>query len=186
MSARGWTWPRTANVRGTLTDPSAGMSDPAAKPASPASPMRSVRQSCMFAGRATRSELIAYLFATLLISVPVSFVTGLTLTHGAHLLTANVLTVLLALPLPALLVRRLNDSGRRGAWVWLAVFGFAVWLARTLISARYGLSGRLDFDRWTWLLDWGLILANLVSVLLALLPGSKGANRFGPNPRLRA
>ena len=70
-----------------------------------------------------------------------------------------------------------------GSWVWLAVFGFAVWLARTLISAQLGLGARLDFDSWTWLLDWAVILANLASVMLALLPGNKAPNRFGANPR---
>ena len=155
-------------------------------PDTPPGPLQTIRRAYAFRGRSTRSELIAYLFATLLVSVPVSFVTGLTLTHPFHLLTANVLTVLLALPLPALLVRRLHDCGRCGAWVWLAVFGFAVWLARTLISARLGLGARLSFDSWTWLLDWVVILANLASVLLALLPGSKGPNRFGADPRQQA
>ena len=170
MNAKGWTWPRTANARGILTEPSS-------------SPLQTARRSLAFGGRSTRSELITYLFATLLISVPVSFITGLALARPYHLLITNALTVLLALPVPALLVRRLHDSGRSGAWVWLAIFGFAVWLARTLISAQLGLSARLDFDSWTWLLDWGVILANLGTVLLALLPGTTAPTRFGANPR---
>ena len=60
---------------------------------------------------------------------------------------------------------------------------FAVWLARTVISYTLGMGARLSFDSWTWLLDWLVILANLTSVLLALLPGTKGPNRFGADPR---
>ncbi len=146
-------------------------------------PRHTIQRTFAFAGRSGRSELIAYLFAALLVSVPVSFVTGLVLEHDAHMLAGNGLTVLLALSVPALLVRRFHDSGRSGAWVWLAVFGFAVWLLRTVISALWGLDARLGFDGWTWLLDWAVIVANLASVMLALLPGTVGPNRYGPDPR---
>ena len=179
-SAKGSIWPATASARGCLTDPA---DDPARLGAEPLRPLLAVRHTLAFAGRSSRSELIAYLFASLLVSVPVSFVTGLLLPHDQHRLIMNGLTVLLAVPLPALLVRRLHDSGRSGAWVWLAVLVFAVWLARTVISYTLGMGTRLSFDSWTWLLDWLVILANLTSVLLALLPGTKGPNRFGEDPR---
>ena len=179
-SAKGSIWPATASARGCLTDPA---DDPARRGAEPLRPLLAVRRTLAFAGRSSRSELIAYLFASLLVSVPVSFVTGLLLPHDQHRLIMNGLTVLLAVPLPALLVRRLHDSGRSGAWVWLAVLVFAVWLARTVIAYTLGMGARLSFDSWTWLLDWLVILANLTSVLLALLPGTKGPNRFGADPR---
>ncbi len=179
-SAKGSIWPATANARGCLTEP---LHEAALSSAEPMRPLLAVRRSFAFVGRSTRSELIAYLFASLLVSVPVSFVTGLALLHDQHLLIMNGLTVLLALPLPALLVRRLHDSGRSGAWVWLAVLVFAVWLARTVISFVLGMGARLSFDSWTWLIDWVVILANLTSVLLALLPGTNGPNRFGEDPR---
>ncbi|MFM5894575.1 MAG: DUF805 domain-containing protein [Novosphingobium sp.] len=148
-------------------------------------PLDTIRRSFTFAGRSGHGELITYLFATLLVSVPVSFVTGLTLEREIHVLIGNALTVLLAVPVPALLVRRYHDSGRSGTWVWLAVFGFAIWLLRATISAFWGLGARLGFDSWTWLIVWLVILANLGSVMLALLPGSVGPNRYGADPRSR-
>ena len=177
-SAKGSTLPATASVRGNLTELPLGAS------AQTAGPWRAVRRSLVFTGRSTRSELIGYLFAGLLVSVPISFVTGLTLDHDAHMLIGNAVTVLLALPLPALLIRRFHDSGRTGAWVWLAVLSFAIWLARAAISAAWGMSARLSFDAWTWLLDWAVIMANLASVMLTLLPGTTGTNRFGGDPRM--
>ena len=179
MSARGWIWPATASVPGNLTEPPPGSRVPVA----PAGPWQVLRRSFALAGRATRSELISYLFASLLVSVPLSFVTGLALTHDAHMLVGNAATVLLAVPLPALLVRRLHDSGRSGAWVWLAVLSFSIWLARTAISFTLGMGARLSFDGWTWLIDWAVIIANLASVMLAMLPGSNGSNRYGLDPR---
>lgn len=168
-----------ANARGNLTEFQSG---PAAT-ASPAGSWRTVRRSFAVSGRSTRSELVSCLFGTLLISVPLSFVTGLTLTHDAHMLAGNTATLLLAIPLPALLMRRLHDSGRSGAWAWLAVLSFSIWLARTVISAAWGMNARLSFDGWTSLIDWAVIVANLASVFLAMLPGSTGANRYGADPR---
>ena len=179
MNAKGSILPAMANARGNLTDLSAESA------ARPSGVWQTVRRSFMLSGRATRSELIGYLFAGLLVSVPLSFITGLTLTHEIHMLVGNLITVLLALPLPALLVRRYHDSGRGGAWVWLAVLGFAIWLARATISAAWGMNARLSFDAWTWLVDWIVIVANLASVMLALLPGTVGPNRFGTDPRGR-
>ena len=179
MSAKGSILPATANARGNLTELS---STPAAEQLGP---WQSVRHSIMLAGRATRSELIGYLFACLMLTVPLSFVTGLALTHDAHMLIGNAVTVLLAVPLPALLVRRYHDSGRSGAWVWLAVLGFAIWLARAVILTTWGMNARLSFDAWTWLIDWAVIVANLATMMLALLPGTAGPNRFGTDPRAR-
>ena len=168
-------------MRGNLTEPLPVKAGSIALPG----PLRTVLRSFAFGGRSTRSELITYLFAGLLVSVPTSFVTGLTLTHDAHLLVGNAVTVLLALPVPALLVRRLHDSGRGGAWVWLAVLGFSIWLTRTAISAAWGMNARLSFDAWTWSIDWVVIVANLATVMLALLPGTVGTSRFGSDPRGR-
>ncbi len=179
MSLPAWINRATASARGILTEAQSN----SAQTSPSAGPLQAVRRSFVLSGRATRSELISYLFSTLLISVPLSFITGLTLTHDAHVVTGNAATVLLAIPLPALLVRRLHDSGRSGAWVWLAVLSFAIWLARTAISAAWGMNARLSFDGWTWLIDWAVIIANLASVCLALLPGSTGANRYGADPR---
>ncbi|WP_374530091.1 DUF805 domain-containing protein [Novosphingobium sp.] len=148
-----------------------------------ASALATAKRTAMFAGRATRSEVITYALATLLVSVPASFLTGLVLPYERHLLVQNVLTLLLAIPVPAVLVRRFHDSGRSGSWVWLAVAVFAIWAARTIVSATGGVDARLQLDRATGLIDWLVILANLVSVILVLLPGTPGPNRFGDDPR---
>lgn len=169
--------PTTANVRGNLTELHP------ARAAPPLGPWQVVRRSFVPGGRSTRSELIGYLFACLMITIPLSFVTGLALNHEAHMLLGNAVTVLLAVPLPTLLIRRYHDSGRSGAWVWLAVLGFTIWLTRAAISTAWGMNARLSFDTWTWLIDWAVIVANLASVMLALLPGTAGANRFGDDPR---
>lgn len=145
-------------------------------------PVATVRHSLTFAGRARRSELLTYLLASVLVSLPVSFVSGLVLPYEQHLLATNVLALLLALPIPALLARRIHDAGWSGRWTLLALPGFALWLARAGVSALWGIDARLNFDRWTGLVDWLVILANIACVILVLLPGSAGTNRFGESP----
>lgn len=154
-------------------------------PGAIASALATAARAFSFSGRASRSEVATYGLATLLISVPVSFLTGLVLPSEQHLLVQNLLAVLLALPVPALLARRYHDSGRSGSWVWLAVLVFAIWAARTIVAATLGVDARLQLDRATGLIDWAMILANLVSVILVLLPGTPGPNRFGDDPRGR-
>lgn len=112
-----------------------------------------------------------------------SFVTALVAPYPVRALVADGLTVILAIPVPALLVRRLHDQGRPGWLVWLAVFGFAVWFGRMLVANVLGPDARIGLDRFTWWVDWLVILTNLAAVTLAILPGNRRANGYGPDPR---
>jgi len=158
---------------------------PAALPR-PTSARRTVAQSFILKGRATRTELASYILAAVLVTLAVSFAAALFAPYPVRALISDGLTLLLAVPVPALLVRRLHDTNRSGKFVWLAVFAFAVWLARTTVANAYGIETRIGLDRLTWLIDWAVILANLATVILVLLPGTAGPNRFGPDPRLRS
>ncbi len=152
----------------------------------PTSARRTVRLSFTFPGRATRTEFATYILATLLISVPVSVVTGLVLPYDRHLLVGNVLAVLLGIPVPALLARRIHDQGRDGRLAWLALPGIALWLARTAISGALGLDARMRFDQAISLVDWLVVLSNIALTLLVILPGTAGENRYGADPRQRS
>ena len=138
------------------------------------------------AGRATRSELVSYALAAAFTMLLVSFLTALVADYPVRALVSNGLTLILAIPVPALLVRRLHDQGRNGWAVWLALPGFIVWLVRTGIALSQGMQARIELDRITWVVDWIVILANVALVLLLALPGTAGPNGFGPDPRRSA
>lgn len=157
----------------------------ASSPVKPTSARRTAALAFTFAGRATRTEVASYVLAVLLVSVPISFLAGLLFTYEFRLLVSNALALLLAIPVPAVLVRRLHDQGRSGKLAWLAAFAFAVWAVRTVTSMTLGVEARIGLDRATWVIDWLVIMANLASVLLTILPGTPGPNRFGPDPRGR-
>lgn len=162
------------------------MSDTTSALPRPTSARQTVAQSFVFEGRATRTELASYILAAVLVTLAVSFAAALFAPYPVRALISDGLTLLLAVPVPALLVRRLHDTNRSGKFVWLAVFAFAVWLARTTVANTYGIETRIGLDRLTWLIDWAVILANLATVILVLLPGTAGPNRFGPDPRQRS
>jgi uncharacterized membrane protein YhaH (DUF805 family) len=147
---------------------------------------RTVALAFTGAGRATRSELVSYALAAAFTMLLVSFVTALVADYPVRALVSNGLTLILAIPVPALLVRRLHDQGRSGWAVWLALPGFTVWLVRTGIALSQGMQARIELDRMTWAVDWIVILANVALVLLLALPGTAGPNRFGPDPRRSA
>ena len=152
----------------------------------PAPVRRTVALAFSGAGRATRSELVSYALAAAFTMLLVSFVTALVADYPVRALVSNGLTLILAIPVPALLVRRLHDQGRSGWAVWLALPGFIVWLVRTGIALSQGMQARIELDRMTWVVDWIVILANVALVLLLALPGTAGPNRFGPDPRRSA
>jgi uncharacterized membrane protein YhaH (DUF805 family) len=154
-------------------------------PPPPTSARRTYREALRFSGRSTRTELLSYVLAALLISIPISVVTGLTLPFEQHQSIDTALALLIAIPVPALLVRRCHDSGRTGRWVWLAALGFIAWAARTAIAQFAGIETRIAVDRFIWPIDWLIVLANLTIIVIALLPGTAGPNRFGPDPRSR-
>jgi uncharacterized membrane protein YhaH (DUF805 family) len=151
----------------------------------PVSARRTLRDSFTIAGRATRTEFASYVLAAVLIAAGVSFTTGLTLPYETHNLIGNVLAVLLAIPVPALLIRRFHDQDRTGRWVFLAVFAFAFWAVRAAVSQVLGYDARITLDAWVWPLDWLMTIANIATILLIVMPGTNGPNRFGPDPRGR-
>lgn len=130
--------------------------------------------------------MASYALSALLVSIAVSFLSALFLPYETRLLVTNLLTLALAAPVPALLARRLHDQDRSARWVWLAVIGFAAWSARTLVSLIVGFEARIALDMAIWPLDWLVILANIAMILLIVMPGTAGPNRFGPSPRAPA
>lgn len=154
----------------------------AAQPLAP-SAWRTIALSFTFHGRATRTELVSYVFSAAVVTLAVSFATALVAPYAIRALVSDGLTALFAIPVPALLVRRMHDQDRSGGLVWLAALGFALWLARTGIALAAGLDARLAFDRLVGMIDWAVILANLIMIILAILPGTAGSNRFGLNQR---
>ncbi len=144
---------------------------------------RTIALSFTASGRATRSEVLAYGVFVLAISFPILVICGFVLPYEQRRLVDLGLTVLATLPAVALLIRRLHDQARGASWALPAIAAFLCWAARTAAGYAMGPSARSQFDQLIWPLDWLLTVANLLTIALLLLPGTKGSNAFGPDPR---
>lgn len=102
---------------------------------------------------------------------------------------ANILALAYFWPSIAVSVKRFHDRGMSGWWVLIFLLG-AVGAAIGMGVA--GLAWLADFDRAampTGVLAMALVLIAVLLtqfVILYLLPGQEGANRYGPDPLSRA
>lgn len=87
------------------------------------------------------------------------------------------------------LTRRFHDAGLSGAWLLMpigAIFGLWFWQnfgEGYPFAPGPGQGTFLFFD--TTPLGWPALLITLATVIVLLLPPSKSADRFGPDPRAR-
>ena len=136
-------------------------------------------------GRAARTDLVVYCATIMLGFLMVNFIAGQTLDFEVAALLKDGLALVALIPVPALLARRLHDSGKPGVWVWLGLPAISLWIARSAIAVQLGTDNSVQFDRMAWPLDWLAILANIALLILLALPGTIGPNRFGEDPRGR-
>lgn len=135
-------------------------------------------------GRAARREFIAFVVVS---QAPVALADWLGGWFAPEPVRGWLLFAVLALvvvPLPALLVRRLHDVGLDGRWSWPLLALVVRYVALALLGLAGGDALRAPVESALSWVDWALTLPAF-ALFLALLaaPGSKGTNRFGPNPR---
>ncbi len=129
-------------------------------------------------GRSRRSEVLVFFAATMLVGALIS---------GAHLIFFDTLRVpfgeylYFALWIPAvpLFVRRLHDQNRTG---WMAIVLPALIAMKVYEQAQFEAGNLLrpDLGFPFNVVEGVLVIAFWV---LVFWPGSKGENRFGPDPR---
>jgi uncharacterized membrane protein YhaH (DUF805 family) len=133
------------------------------------------RKYADFSGRARRTEF----FSFALLFLVVQFVAGRIDARSGVIATVAfrmgivelIVSLLLLLPLVAVGVRRLHDSGRSGWWLLLFYIPYLGWL----VSAQNN-SGEL--------VSLGaLAVGAIATVVLFALPGVPMENRYGPDPR---
>jgi uncharacterized membrane protein YhaH (DUF805 family) len=129
--------------------------------------------------------VLSYILAAVIAQIVVSLAASFVLPFEPRLWVADTLALLIAAPMPALIVRRCHDQDRTGKWAWLAAIAFAIWCLRSAVSLIWGYQTRIELDSYTWPLDLLATLCSVATLALLFLPGTKGPNRFGPDPRVR-
>jgi len=156
---------------------------PSGSPGALARFAKTVRNSLQFYGRAPVSELIHYVLCVVFFHLAVGLLLMLGLSYPAFAVAQDLLQVLYFIPVPALLARRLHDQDRTAKLLWLAAPGVVLWIARKAIALVQPASMIAEFDRWTWPIDLVAAFASLALIIVLILPGTAGPNRFGPDPR---
>ncbi|HSI18782.1 MAG TPA: DUF805 domain-containing protein [Sphingomonas sp.] len=109
--------------------------------------------------------------------------TALSYTYGFYVsggLLTWVFFLLALIPNLAVHVRRLHDSDRTGWWVVMPIAPFVFTLALGVIAVASRSLTMLLVTALFWILSFGGIIWLIV---LQCLDGTRGENRFGPDPR---
>jgi len=141
-----------------------------------------IRKYAQFSGRAPRAEywwyylvlLIAYVAAIILDSKMGSRV------FGPYGILAVLLWLGLLIPTLAVGVRRMHDTNRTGWWILAPIIPYAIGVA---MAGPAVLNPERLAEQGTAMmfLLLGLVLA-IVVLVFTVLPGTAGANKYGPDP----
>jgi len=137
-------------------------------------------------GRSSRPEFWLFVVGCVVVTLVASIV-GSIVGYGG--LLGAIVNLALLLPLAGLAARRLQDTGKAGSLVWLAIlpvglnllltaWGYLAW------SAAFGWYGGYYYY-WGWPSGLLSLIGLIASVYIAYLcaqPGTAGANAFGPEP----
>jgi len=144
---------------------------------------RAITGFATFHGRSRRSEIAYYWMATMLAAVPIWIAVGL-LSWRAGLIFALVAHLVLVVPTFAMFARRLHDQGlsARGVAMLPPVIALNIYdqLRVILHDAGTGASVLPELPGWVGILWFLLALAYLIFLAL---PGTKGPNSYGADPR---
>lgn len=132
-----------------------------------------------FKGRSRRRDIMWYYLVISLIAMPLVFLAR-RLNWESQQLATQAIDLLVTLPYFALFARLLHDQSRPGRWVVMLL---------PVVAANIYRDFRVKFHafdpQWPDLGYWQLALAPVViaSMVFMLVPGTVGANRYGPDPR---
>lgn len=144
---------------------------------------RTVFGTIDFSGRSRVTEFIYYWVAVIILrSLTVVMLPYTSVSFGTVSRVGVGLSVLLAVPMFALFVRRLHDQDRPG-W-WAAALPISLLLTAPAMIAQW--NGDLDaiLERQYPMADMAGLIVGIAAFILCFLPGTEGPNQYGPDPRL--
>ncbi len=142
---------------------------------------RSLTRVTDFSGRSRRTEVIYLWIAVGLASVMLNIIVTTIVPWPKSLMWSEISRVVLAAPIFAQFVRRLHDQDRSGWWGLLLPLALLLGVAQAAVSIRGAMPDASDLSTNLGMLSG---LCGMPVFFLSILPGTEGANRYGPDPRL--
>lgn len=149
--------------------------------------LKPVKCYAQFRGRAPRAEYWWFYLGTVIVGIVLGLIDRMFGTKGA---LADLANLALLLPWISVTVRRLHDTDRSGGWLLIFVGAFALIIVMAAISGMVALGGLGPrTGPPTAVALTGLIVAvllvlgaSITFLVLMVLPGTQGPNRYGPDP----
>lgn len=136
-----------------------------------------LRRYAEFSGRSRRKEYWMYILLLIIVTLVVSFVEGLLglngMIGGLYGPVSALLVLGTLIPSLAVGIRRLHDTNRTGWWMLVGIVPYVA-SAALLYSGNLVLAGTLGFVA---------LGAAILLLVFMVLEGTKGPNRFGPDPK---
>jgi len=137
-----------------------------------------------FRGRARREEVIGYIVTSAALAMLTTWLVNWLAPEAAARWTLFAVQVGVLVPAASLAVRRIHDLGRDARWAIVFLVVAIRNIALDLLDLLGGWEARRVVESALSHVDWVLFLPFVALYLLALVaPGTKGGNRFGPDPR---
>lgn len=139
-----------------------------------------LRRYADFSGRAPRAEYWWFNLGTVVVQIPLNIADKML---GSWTPLSTLFSLATLLPWIAVTVRRLHDTNRSGLWLLLFIGVFAVigFMAVAIGISNY--SGGTASGFTALMIAILLVLASFVTFLVFMvLPGTQGANDYGPDP----
>lgn len=149
--------------------------------------LKCIRNYVNFSGRARRTEFWYFvLFSCLLMIVAMAL--DMACFRNPYKFFYLVVSLFLFLPQLAVSARRLHDTGRTSKWLlwnYLALLAWAV--AALVLSGLSVLAGSPAASAWFLIVLCGgcvlFFVWEIVFLVWFCLPGTRGENRYGPDPK---
>lgn len=145
--------------------------------------MTPLKKYAQFSGRAPRAEYWWFYLAYLIFAILLNVLTGISEIFGL----LGILYLALIIPMIAVGVRRLHDIDRTGWWLLAPILPYAIGFAMMFPAIMSGGADPANPFNMTGLgvasifMLLGLAMAITVFIF-SVLPGTKGPNRYGPDP----
>jgi len=142
--------------------------------------LRPMKRYADFSGRAPRAEYWWFWLGYMALNIVIQILTRISTMFGL----LGLVYLALIIPMIAVGVRRLHDTNRSGWWLLAPavpyLIGFAL-IFPAIMSGTASANPFLNFGPAMVFMLIGFVMAIAVFVF-TVLPGTKGANRFGPDP----
>ncbi len=142
-----------------------------------------LKKYAQFSGRAPRAEYWWFYLGYIILAIVLNVLTGISEIFGL----LGIAYLALIIPAIAVGVRRLHDIDRTGWWLLAPILPYAIGFAMMLPAIMSGAADPANPFNMTGLglasifLLLGLAMA-ITLFIFSLLPGTKGPNRYGPDP----